>query len=220
MRSDSLTRTQRARRADIVAATVRVLNELGYAAASIDRIAQEAGTSKATVLYHFKTKEAIHEAVIGTLYEQGAAYMTERVMAVEGHRERLHAYLDSNLRFIAERTEELNAVHRILENAGRSFSLEDGVAPLRRLLAAGQQAGEFGEFDPQVVALVIRAVMDGASFYFSETPGLDIDHHIAEVIRMFDRTTAVNEAEPAATGRTATEQGTSTRTEAGSKGKS
>jgi AcrR family transcriptional regulator len=74
----------------------------GYAAASIERIAKEAGTSKSTVLYHFKTKEAINRSVGQLLSENGAAYMTERIMAVDSSRERLQAhYLSSNLRFVA-----------------------------------------------------------------------------------------------------------------------
>jgi AcrR family transcriptional regulator len=50
MRSDSdptqtLTRTQRARRDDVVAAAIAVLDREGYSAASIERIAKEAATS-------------------------------------------------------------------------------------------------------------------------------------------------------------------------------
>jgi AcrR family transcriptional regulator len=74
----------------------------GYAAASIERIAKEAGTSKSTVLYYFKSKEAINRSVGQLLSENGAAYMTERIMAVDSSRERLQAhYLSSNLRFVA-----------------------------------------------------------------------------------------------------------------------
>src|SRR5215470_6669436 len=98
--SETLTRTQRARREDIVAAAIGVIHRDGYAAASIERIAKEAATSKSTVLYHFKTKEAINAAVVRLLFDNGAAYMTERILAEESRRERLRAYLSSNLRFI------------------------------------------------------------------------------------------------------------------------
>lgn len=182
-----LTRTQRARRRDIVEAAIAVLEREGFSAASVDRIAREAGTSKGTVLYHFASKEAIFAAVVGSLFEEGAAYMTERILAQSTPTGRLHAYLDSNLRFIAERAAHITAVHRIQENAGPTGDGASAIAPLRQLLASGQDAGEFGEFDPQVVALTIRAIVDGASYYFTENPGLDIDHHISETIRIFDR---------------------------------
>src|SRR3954454_13216427 len=112
----ALTRTQRARRQDIVAAAIAVLNGEGYAATSIDRIAKAADASKGTVLYHFKSKEALDEAVVRLLYDNGAAYMADRVRVETSYRDRLRAYLSANLRFIAENAAHVKAVHRILEN--------------------------------------------------------------------------------------------------------
>ncbi len=193
MRSESdapLTRTQRARRRDIIDAAIAVLQQGGFAAASVEHIAREAATSKGTVLYHFGSKEGVLEEVVRSLYEEGGAYMTKRILAAIGARERLHAYLDSNLRFIASRPQHITAVHRILENQSTDAE-DDTVGPLRQMLTAGQETGELGPFDAEVVALMIRAIMDGASFYFSAHPDLDLDRHINEVIRIFDCATAV-----------------------------
>jgi AcrR family transcriptional regulator len=173
-----------------VDAAITLLDREGYAAASVDRIAAEAGTTKSTVLYHFKTKEAIYEAVVIALFQSGATYMTERIMAADTRRDKLHAYLASNLTFIAEHAVHVNAVHRIQENAGPSSDGSDTVAPLAQLLSSGQETGEFGSFDPEVMALAIRAIVDGASFHFTAHPELDIDHYVAEAIQIFDRATA------------------------------
>jgi AcrR family transcriptional regulator len=187
---EPLTRTQRARRDDVVAAAIVVLDREGYAAASIERIAKEAATSKSTVLYHFKTKEAINQAVVRLLHDNGAAYMAERIKAADSSRDRLRAYLSSNLCFIAENAAHVNAVHRILENVGFHFDTADAVTPLRQLLASGQQGGQFGSFDPEVMALAIRAVVDVASFHFTAHPDLDIDHYIDQTVQLFDKATA------------------------------
>jgi AcrR family transcriptional regulator len=195
MRSDisnasaGLTRTQRARREDIIAAAIAVIDRDGYAAASIDKIAREAGTSKGTVLYHFKTKEAVNEAVVSLLFESGAAYMTRHIRAADNRRDKLRAYLTSNFRFIAEHAAHVNAVHRIQENAGIQVDGHEAVAPLRQLLAAGQESGEFGAFDPEVMALAIRAIVDGASFHFTAHPDIDIEHYIDEAVQLFDKAT-------------------------------
>ena len=74
MRSDNgvgkeLSRTGRARREDIIAAAIAVIGRDGYAVASIERIAQQAQTSKGTVLYHFGTKAAVCDAVVASLGE-------------------------------------------------------------------------------------------------------------------------------------------------------
>jgi AcrR family transcriptional regulator len=185
-----LTRTQRARRDDIVRAAIAVLDRDGFAAAAVDRIAVEAGTSKGTVLYHFKTKEALYESVVAALYEAGAAYMTERIMAAPGFRPKLHAYLTSNLQFIADNAAHVRAVHRIIQGTGVQIDDPTAVSGLRTLLTAGQAAGEFGTFDPEVMALAIRALVDGASFHFTEHAGLDIAHYIDEAVRLFDKATA------------------------------
>ncbi|QHW29618.1 TetR/AcrR family transcriptional regulator [Paenibacillus rhizovicinus] len=188
----SFTRTQKARREDIVSAAIAVINREGYAAASVDKIAQEAETSKSTVLYHFKTKEAIYDEVVVTLYQTGAAIMTERIMAVETCRDKLCAYLSSNLSFIAEHAAHVNAVHRIIENGALKSDVPDAVTPLATLLSSGQKAGDFGSFDPLVTALAIRAVVDGASFYFANHPDLDFEHYINETIQLFDKATALS----------------------------
>ncbi|MGA4542528.1 TetR/AcrR family transcriptional regulator [Uniformispora flossi] len=194
MRSENagrqLSRTRRARREDVVAAAVAVLDRDGFPAASLEAIAGEAGTTKGTVLYHFGSKQAVYEAVVAGLFDAGTAYMTARILAAEGHRERLHVYIESNLRFIAEHARHVSAVHRIVENSGRRVEDDTAVPGLAGILTAGQKDGVFGDFDPEIVALAIRAVIDGASFYFTANPDLDIDHHIAEAVRLFDRATA------------------------------
>jgi AcrR family transcriptional regulator len=184
-----LTRTQRARREDIVAAAIALLDREGVPETSVERIAQEARTSKSTVLYHFKTKEAVYRAVVEALFRQGGQYMTDRILAQPTHRGKLREYLASNLRFIADHREHVSAVHRIQE----AFPGEKGpdtAAPLLPLFTSGQKAGEFGPFDPGVMALVLRAVVDGASFYLGAHPELDVDLAIREVVQIFDRATA------------------------------
>lgn len=194
MRSENshhpVSRIRLARQDDVVAAAVSVLDEFGFGAASVDRIAEAARTSKGNVLYHFTSKEGIYQAVVDSLYAEGGTFMTERISEVNGFRSSLHVYLDSNLRFIAEHASHVNAVHRILENSAGSVAGFDAVTPLRGLLAAGQQAGEFGDFDPELMALAIRAVIDGASFHFTTRPDLDVDSYIEQVVALFSKATA------------------------------
>jgi AcrR family transcriptional regulator len=128
---------QRARRDDIVRAAIVVLDRDGFASASIDRIAAEAGTSKGTVLYHFTSKEATYETVVTALYEAGTAVMTERILAAPTQVGKLPAWLSSNLRFVADNAAHVHAVHRILQGTGTQIDDPDAVTGLRTLLAAG-----------------------------------------------------------------------------------
>ena len=187
-RAKPLTRTQQARRNDIIQAAITVLDTDGFAAASVDRIAQAAHTSKATVLYHFSTKEAIYDQVVRALYETGRANMVgplDAATATSG-KAMLATYLDTNLRFIAAHKAHVNAVHEILQNRFAAYDLPDGITELSNLLATAQQAGTLGDFDPTVMAFAIRAVIDGFSFHVGH---VDLDHGVAQIIDLFTKAT-------------------------------
>ncbi len=188
----SLTRTQRARREDIVAAAIAVIDAEGFATASVDRIARQAGTIKGTVLYHFKTKDAICEAVVAALYAEGASFMTRRKQDVESARERLTTYLRSNLEFIDAHATHVRAVQRIIENAPHHRDhIPDSVASLSELLAAGQHSGEFARFDPSIAAGAIRAIIDASAYHLANgnNVDVDVDHFFSEIMQFIERAT-------------------------------
>lgn len=192
-----LTRTQQARRRDILEAAIAVINRDGYGAASIDRIALEAGTSKSTVLYHFKSKETLNSALVGSIFEEGAAYMTPYILKSRNSSEKLKNYLTSNLRFIVEHTEVIAALQQIEKNMHRkdfesSSKLVEDDAPvrwLREILTEGQQLGELGEFDPYIIAISIRLLIDSAPNYILTHPTIDTEHYISEIVQLFSRAT-------------------------------
>lgn len=196
MRSDhEETRTQRARRQDIVKAAITVLNQQGYAKCSVDLIAKAAGTTKSTVLYHFGSKEAIFEAVMGEAYEDGARYMVPYIAAASSMHDKLHAYIGSNLRYIASNREHISAIHQILVGAmphmPGSYDHNDiPVARLSTLLAMGQKSGEFRSFDTNIMAIAIRQTIDNASFYMLNHPDLDVETYIKEMVAIFDHATS------------------------------
>ncbi|RDI66947.1 TetR/AcrR family transcriptional regulator [Nocardia pseudobrasiliensis] len=194
MESDtsSLTRTQRARRDDIVAAAIAVIDNEGFAAASVDRIARQAGAIKGTVLYHFKTKDAICEAVVTALYAEGAAFKARHAQNTGPASERLARSLRSNLEFICTHATHVRAVQRIIENAPHHRDrIPDLVEPLSHLLAEGQRSGEFARFDPLIVAAAIRAIIDASAYYLANSDDVDIDHIFSEVVQFIQRATAV-----------------------------
>lgn len=65
-------------RARILDAAIAVFTEEGYAGASIDRIVQRAGGSKATLYRHFPSKAELFAAIIQTLVEQMIAPIDRR----------------------------------------------------------------------------------------------------------------------------------------------
>ncbi|MBV9802070.1 MAG: TetR family transcriptional regulator, partial [Solirubrobacterales bacterium] len=64
VRPDSRTFIEQARRAQIVGVAIDTIAELGYAQASLARIAERAGISKGVIAYHFAGKEDLIAEVV------------------------------------------------------------------------------------------------------------------------------------------------------------
>ena len=203
MRSDSSatgqrgkrTFTETARRAQIVAAAIDTIAELGYGQASVARIAERAGTSKGVILYHFSGKDDLIRELVGELIARAGAYMRPRVDAESTGAGMLRAYIESNLAFMAENRNHVVATVEIALNAraadgSRLFDAavsDDGVAALGRLLAHFQGTGEFrAGFDPLVMAMAVRAAIDGVAARLARKPEIDVGHHARELADLFD----------------------------------
>ena len=74
---------EKARRAQIVAAAVEVIAEVGYAKASLAAIAVRAGISKGVISYHFSGKDELMVTIVETIYGDAAAHIVERMEGLE-----------------------------------------------------------------------------------------------------------------------------------------
>jgi len=183
-----------ARRAQIVAAAIDTVAELGYGQASLARIAERAGTSKGVILYHFADKDDLIRELVTDLVAKADAYMRPRIDAQSTAAGILRAYIESNLGFMGENRNHVAATVDIALNAraadgSRLFDtsiLEAGQAVLHGLLAHFQDTGEFrADFDPAVMALAIRAAIDAVGTRLAHHPALDVGHHAREIADLF-----------------------------------
>ncbi len=183
-----------ARRAQIMAAAIDAIAELGYGQASLARIAERAGTSKGVICYHFDGKDDLVRELVAELTAKGRAYLAPRLEAESTGAGMLRAYIESNLAFVLEYRNHVAAVVEIALNArsadGRPlYDLsvrESGAEALRQLLAHFQGTGEFRpDFDPAVMALAIRAALDAVPGRLTRDPGLDVVHYGHELADLF-----------------------------------
>lgn len=186
--------TETARRAQIVAAAIDTLAELGYGQASLARIAQTAGTSKGVIIYHFGGKDELIRELVAEVVARGVAHMEPRIDAEPSGAGKLRAYIESNLAFMRENRNHMVAIFEIALNARAAdgsrlydFSVQDaGVAALQQLLAHFQGTGEFrAGFDPHVMATAIRAAINAVPAQLARDPALDIGHHARELADLF-----------------------------------
>ena len=186
--------TETARRAQIVAAAIDTIAELGYGQASLARIAETAGTSKGVIIYHFGGKDELMRELVAEVVARGVAYMEPQIDAEPTGAGKLRAYIESNLAFMRENRNHMVAIFEIALNARAAdgsrlydVSVQDaGVAALEQLLAYFQGTGEFrAGFDPHVMAMAIRAAINAVPAQLARDPALDVAHHAREIADMF-----------------------------------
>ena len=186
--------TETARRAQIVAAAIDTIAELGYGQASLARIAETAGTSKGVIIYHFGGKDELMRELVAEVVARGVAYMEPQVDAEPTGAGKLRAYIESNLAFMGGNRNHMVAIFEIALNARAAdgsrlydVSVQDaGAAALEQLLAYFQGTGEFrAGFDPHVMAMAIRAAINTVPAQLARDPSLDVAHHARELADMF-----------------------------------
>lgn len=184
-----------ARRAQIVEAAIDTLAEVGYANASLARIAVRLGISKGVISYHFAGKDDLTAEIVTQVLQQARAYMQPRIEAQTNGPDMLRTYIESNLEFIRDNPNQLRAIVEIVRatiagTADRPFSeSRDGVQILAGMLARYQAAGDFRpDFDPNAIAMAIRAVIDVAPSRLTD-PAFDIDQYAHEAVTLFDLAT-------------------------------
>lgn len=191
--AESRSFTETARRVQIVDCAIDTIAEVGFAKASVDRIARRAGVSKGVITYHFPNKEEIVDAIVEKVVAAGRAYMEPRILAETSAAGRLRAYIESNLDFIDAHRKQLIALVEIAMSARRADdslvigpeSLARRAASLEELLRAGQRSGEFRRFNTRVMALTIIQAIDGVPPLLAREPDLDVKLHAKELATVF-----------------------------------
>ena len=181
-------------------AAIETLAEVGYANASLSRIAVRLGISKGVISYHFAGKDDLIAEIVSQVLERARAYMQPRIEAQTTGPEMLRAYIESNLGFIRDNPKQLGALIEIIRatiaGAKSPFSgnRDAGVHILAELLTRFQTAGDFRtDFDPNAMAIAIRAVIDVAPGRLAD-PAFDIDQYARETVTIFHLATCVTGA--------------------------
>src|SRR5579875_757748 len=189
--------TEQARRAQIVAAAITTIAEVGYRNASFAQIARRAGLSTTGLIsYHFAGKDELIGEVVRTVVAEMGRFMAERMRAAGGAGRSaaaaLRTYIEASVEFIDTHREQMKALTGIFISGGFSYDAADeqaAVSPLEDILRAGQASGEFRDFDPAVMATLIQREIDGLPFLLDMRPGLDVAAYGREVVTVFDLAT-------------------------------
>lgn len=166
-----------------MAATIEVVAERGWDAATTRRIAERAGSQQALINYHFGSKEGLLRAAAEAALHEGFQGPLDAMLAapsfVDGCVDLVHALAafdegEPVVRFATE------ALARAPRDPELRHTMANLLAELRLGIADGlaeaQRRGEIpASLDPRGAALLLAGVFDGLGLHLLVDPTLDVD---------------------------------------------
>lgn len=153
-------------RARIIEVAIRLYRDIGYKKTTVADIARGASMSSANVYRFFSSKQAIEEAVVGTLLEEVSGAAAHAARSGGSALQRLSAALKAVSDLHADRAANDSKLHELLgaavrENWPITLSHADRIRGiLRPVVAAGQAASEVRQGSPMTLTCCLLEAMD------------------------------------------------------------
>lgn len=184
------------RRKQIVDTAIRTIATRGFANTTLNDIAEEAGVSTGVITYHFRNKDDLIEESIKKLFLAPNEYVIGRVNERESYADKLRTYVESTIRFMLENRDHSVALiysfSSISSQEERQRIIARHHAKIRRFLAKifqnGQAAGEFGRFDPAILAQVVFGALEGLmTQWVLDSGAMDLEKSARQLIEMVEK---------------------------------
>ncbi|MEV0263852.1 TetR family transcriptional regulator [Streptomyces sp. NPDC050617] len=180
-----------ARRAQIVEAAIETLAEYGYGQTTFARIKQRAGISSTRLIsYHFDTKGQLMDAVLEEVGLRAHRSISQRVAGETSALGALTARIEAQLEWVARNPSSVRAMSEICLNErdaegalryGMEVTARANVDALEPILRAGQESGEFRQFDTGLMALTLKSAIDAAIVRMARPPRLSLAQCVREL---------------------------------------
>lgn len=174
--------------ASLIVATIDVIAENGYAAASLESVAQRAGVQAAAVDSDFPTLVAV---AMGWMYGELGIYVGTRIDAADDGLGKVQAYIRAMNGYFFDNPSHIRVMGEVI-GAGE-LSGVPGERPRQRrwqaladLLDDGKRNGLLGSFDSRAVAIVIGGAIDGLIVEWTADPSFDLLSATEELVAMVD----------------------------------
>jgi TetR/AcrR family transcriptional regulator, transcriptional repressor of bet genes len=183
-----------ARRAQIVDAAIKTLDEIGYVQASLAQIAKRAGISTALISYHFADKDDLMNHVLVRLLEASNTYILDKVRQHKAPQEMLDAFIIASLAYQGTHPAHNAALLEIIFNARTPdkipyYKLSDDeeeplLHELKQILRNGQEEGVFGAFQTDVMASLIQGGIGEYMLSTAVTKKVDLETYSRELSKI------------------------------------
>ena len=191
--------TAEARRRQIVAAAMAVLAEDGLAGASFARIAERAGVASTRMIsYHFADRDELMREVVSTVLGEAGPHIEQFVPVEAGPAAQLRGLVLGSADYYGGHRAQIAAAQEVWnglrDGAGRrvyglhSHELEFEI--VGQILRAGQELGEFRDFDVRFMCVTLRHLLDGLAAALVADPAADAEALGEELAATIERATA------------------------------
>lgn len=193
----------KAKRAEILDAALKVIDEQGYTAATVKELADAVGLSQNGLLHYFGSKDALFAEILRRRDELSEIEIdVEREGFAENMVEALLSALDAEtsspglaqlaLRVTGEATEPDHLAHDFIR---RRYELVRAV--VRDAIVDLQADGRLSpEIDPDAVAALVYASWDGLRIQWMYDRSIDLRAHMAYLLRALGVTVAARSTAP------------------------
>jgi AcrR family transcriptional regulator len=170
------------RQAQILDAALECFSARGYHTATMDDLARASGLSKGALYWHFPSKEevflALFDRFIGRMFDAWNRLETEGRPCLEV----LRALGEVSVDQLASGAIPLGAwAEFLLQPRAReryASSLRESRARLADLVRRGIEDGEIRDLDPEGIAAVLTAAIEGTLLQAMVDPGFDAKAHL------------------------------------------
>ncbi|MCM3703621.1 TetR/AcrR family transcriptional regulator [Paenibacillus macerans] len=188
-----------ARREQIIEASIRTLDEIGYVHASLAQIAKRAGISTALISYHFADKNDLMNHLLMKLVELSTAYVLDRVRPASTPEEKLEAFINASLAYQGTHPAHNTALIEIVFNARTPdnipyYKLDDEdeeeeplARELKTILQEGQRQSVFGDFHTGVMCKMIQGAISEYMLTSTHNTETDLETYSNELVKIVKR---------------------------------
>jgi TetR/AcrR family fatty acid metabolism transcriptional regulator len=172
------------RREEIVRAALRLILKTGYNSVTLADIAEQVGVSKGLISYYFPKKDDVFVAVLEQIVERlttdfQSFYSADAPAAVKlkmiffnlfGNEKRARRYYTVVIDYMAQaiRDRQVQDYTQLIYASYRTY--------MERIVRDGVASGEFRQVDPERIASMILALMEGLVLqWFFDKKGFDLD---------------------------------------------
>lgn len=177
-------------KATITAVAVDLFHRKGYFATSISEIASQCGIQKASIYYHYPSKENILFHIQQVTMEELTAYLRDNLDGRTDIEECMRVAVRSHVRFHLDRQKETFIANSELrgltpEHYQQIVRKRDEYEQIfQRIIREGIAAGVFAAADDKILSYAILTLCNGGAIWFKPRGRMPMDA-IAEIYENF-----------------------------------